>query len=133
MIFRKLAPVTHTIPDGSRNCFGGFSDPINSFKPFPGHFEQLFEKSIFWVSDVSGPGPTGSHHFPKAVFLNVQARYLKTDLKTRLIDVEITLLKPNHLPTHRFSTCENSATFDFGRISTILADTHIVLASFSNV
>ena len=82
-IFRKLAQLAHTTPEGSRIYFQGFSDPINSFKPFPGHFEQLFEKSIFWVSDVSGPGPAGSHHFPKAVFANVQARYLKTGFKFR--------------------------------------------------
>ena len=68
-IFRKLAQVAHTTPEGSRNYFKGFSDPINSFKAFPGHFEQLFGKSIFWVSDV--PGPTVSHHFPKADFANV--------------------------------------------------------------
>ena len=70
-IFRKLAQVAHDTSEGPRIYFEGFSDPINSFKSFPGHFEQLFEKSIFLVSDVSEPGPTGSHHFPKAVFANV--------------------------------------------------------------
>ena len=69
--FRKLAQALHTSPFGPRIYLEGFSDPINSFKPFPGHFEQFLKKSIFWVSDVSGPGPTGSHHFPKAVFANV--------------------------------------------------------------
>ena len=55
-IFRNLVRVTQTSPIGSRIYFKGFSDPINSFKPFPDHFEQLLKKSIFWVSDVFGPG-----------------------------------------------------------------------------
>ena len=63
--------MAQTSPVGSRICFKGFSDLINSFKPFPGHFEQFFEKSLFWVSDVLGPELTGSHHFPKALFANV--------------------------------------------------------------
>ena len=41
----------------------------NSLKSFTDHFGQLLKNSIFWVSDVSGP--TGSHHFPRAVFANV--------------------------------------------------------------
>ena len=46
--FRKLAEVVHTSPLGSRIYLEGFSDPINSFKPFLGHLEQLLKKSIFW-------------------------------------------------------------------------------------
>ena len=82
-IFPKLAHVAQTNPEGSRIYFQGFLDPINSLKAFPGHFEQFWKNSIFWVSDVFGPELTGSHHFPKAVFANVQGRYLKTDFNIR--------------------------------------------------
>ena len=59
----------------------GLSDLKNSLKSYTDHFGQLLKKSIFWVSDVSGP--TGSHHFPKAGFSNVQARYRKTVFNIR--------------------------------------------------
>ena len=69
--FRKLAEVAHTSPLGSRIYLEGFSDPINSFKPFPGHFEQFFKKSIFWSRTCPDSDRRGSHQFPKAVFPNI--------------------------------------------------------------
>ena len=85
--FRKLAEVVHTSPLGSRIYLEGFSDPINSFKQFPGRFEQFFKKSIFWSRTCPDSDRRGSHHFPKAVFPNIQARYLKTVFNIRQIKV----------------------------------------------
>ena len=64
-IFRKLAQVADDTSEGSRIYFEGFSDPINSFKSFPGHFEQLFEKSIFGSRTCPDPDRRGLTTFPR--------------------------------------------------------------------
>ena len=69
--FRKLAQASHTSPFGPRIYLEGFSDPINSFKPFPGHFEQFLKKSIFWSRTCPDSDRRGSHQFPKTVFPNI--------------------------------------------------------------
>ena len=86
-ISRKLAEASHTSPFEPRIYLEGFSNPINSFKPFPGHFEQFLKKSIFWSRTCPDSDRRGSHQFPKTVFPNIQARYLKTVFNIRQIKV----------------------------------------------
>ena len=66
--FRKLAQAHHTSPFGPRIYLEGFFDPINSFKPFPGHFEQFFKKSIFWSRTCPDSDRRGLISFPRHFF-----------------------------------------------------------------
>ena len=66
--FRKLAQAPHTSPFGPRIYLEGFSDPINSFKPFPGHFEQFKKKRFFGLGRVRTRTDGGLTSFPRQFF-----------------------------------------------------------------